>query len=75
MYLLAVRGKLIVENKRSDIAKLITNIVVACDLSFGHLSKATTVSKFPKKEKKKVSYLIFYIIFKNNIMYLIIIIR
>ena len=53
MYLLAVRGKLIVENKRSDIAKLITNIVVACDRSLGHLSKATTVSKFPEKEIKK----------------------
>ena len=52
MYLLAVRGKLIVENKRSDIAKLITNIVVACDRSFGHLSKATTVSKFPVREIK-----------------------
>ena len=54
MYLLAVRGKLIVENKRSDIAKLITNIVVACDRSFGHLSKATTVNKFPVREIKRL---------------------
>ena len=59
MYLLAVRGKLIVENKRSDIAKLITNIVVACDRSFGHLSKATTVSKFPvrKIKRREIRYL------------------
>jgi hypothetical protein len=47
MYLLAVRGKLMVENKRSDIAKLMTNIVVAWHLSFGHLSNATTVNRFP----------------------------
>ena len=52
MYLLAVRGKLMVENKRSDIAKLMTNIVVAWHLSFGHLSNATTVNRFPEKIKK-----------------------
>ena len=61
MYLLAVRGKLIVENKRSDIAKLITNIVVACDRSFGHLSKATTVNKFPVREIKDLISKILYL--------------
>ena len=53
MYLLAVRGKLIVENNRSDIAKLMTNIVVALVRSLGHLSKATTVNKLPKIIKEK----------------------
>ena len=52
MYLLAVRGKLMVENKRSDIAKLMTNIVVAWHLSFGHLSNATTVNRFPENKNK-----------------------
>ena len=56
MYLLAVRGKLIVENNRSDIAKLMTNIVVALVRSLGHLSKATTVNRLPKiiKTQKKL---------------------
>ena len=35
------------EKSKSDIAKLITNIVVACNLNFGHRSKATTVNKLP----------------------------
>ena len=54
MYLLAVRGKLMVENKRSDIAKLMTNIVVAWHLSFGHLSNATTVNRFPENKNKSL---------------------
>ena len=54
MYLLAVRGKLMVENKRSDIAKLMTNIVVAWHRSFGHLSNATTVNRFPENKNKRL---------------------
>ena len=46
-YLEAVSGKLIVQNKRSETAKEITNIVVACDRNFWHLSKATTVKRLP----------------------------
>ena len=48
-----------VENKRSDIAKLMTNIVVAWHLSFGHLSNATTVKRFPENENK--SLYLFYL--------------
>ena len=39
-----------VQNKRSETAKEMTNIVVAWDLNFWHLSRATTVSKLPEKK-------------------------
>ena len=68
MYLLAVRGKLMVENKRSDIAKLMTNIVVAWHLSFGHLSNATTVNRFPEKNKSLHLFHLYY----NAYLYLFI---
>ena len=71
MYLLAVRGKLMVENKRSDIAKLMTNIVVAWHLSFGHLSNATTVNRFPENKSKGLhlfhsSYSAYLYLFRSN---------
>ena len=53
---MAVRGRLIAENIKSDIDKLITNIVVARDLSFGHRSKATTVNKLPTIKRNKCSF-------------------
>ena len=46
-YLEAVRGKLMAEKRRSDIASEITKAVVAWTLNFWHRSKARTVSKFP----------------------------
>ena len=69
MYLLAVRGKLMVENKRSDIAKLMTNIVVAWHRSFGHLSNATTVKRFPENENKGWHL---YYLYHGSYLYLLI---
>ena len=47
------------EKRRSDIANEITNIVVACDRNFGHLSKATTVNKLPENENAMLVLLLF----------------
>ena len=57
-----------VENKRSDIAKLMTNIVVAWHLSFGHLSNATTVNRFPEKNKSLHLFHLYY----NAYLYLLV---
>lgn len=46
-YLEAVSGKLMAQNKRSEMASEMTNIVVAWDRSFWHFKSATTVSKLP----------------------------
>ena len=47
MYLEAVSGRLTAANRRSESAREMTNIVVACARSFGHLSSATTVRRLP----------------------------
>jgi hypothetical protein len=52
IYLEAVSGRLIAEKSRSETASDMTNIVVACDLNFGHRDNATTVNKLPEKKQQ-----------------------
>lgn len=44
---IAVNGKLIEQNSKSEMHRDNTNAVVACVLSFGHRSSAMIVIKFP----------------------------
>jgi hypothetical protein len=48
MYREAVRGKLMLQNSRSDMQRLITKAVVAWCRSFEHQSSAIAVMRFPK---------------------------
>jgi hypothetical protein len=52
MYREAVRGKLMLQNSRSDIARLITKAVVAWCLSLEQRNNAIAVMRLPRKSER-----------------------